>query len=569
MLLTGVMVIATSAKADDVIDSPMYHTPELPIARVVRTFPDGLAKLWLEALGRPQAEYKVDAALAIAEARRRGLTGLEATVGPLRREIDRPDVHPAVRLAIARALVTLDAREAAPDLFKLLDDNAELRELIVPALARWDFKPAHAHWLDQLRHPSHRRTTVLAIQALLAVHEKNAVLALRELALSRDVSFLVRHEAARALSELQTSGSEADAERLLTDASAGRVSERLIAATLLRRHAGEAASALLLKLATDPEPAVAALAVHRLVETDSRRVVPLLEQLLASPDAKLRGLGVETLRREPGAEQVRLLGVRLADPHPDVRSQARRALRELATRAELREPVVHEAMHVLDADDWRGREQAAILLAQVGHRPAARRLLELLAADRPEVYITAAWGLRQLADPETLPAVLEYFNRTLFGAGHLTVLAADPQLCQLAQLFGQATFEPADAALRRLIPPKSAGFETRAAAIWALGRIHAGQPDSQIAAACEGRIRAVVPGDLEDIRVRRMSAVALGLMKAKDSLRTLRSSDKPSPPTLDVVQNACVWAVSQITGEPIPAGTVEFKQLNWFLVPSK
>ena len=34
--------------------------------------------------------------------------------------------------------------------------------------------------------------------------------------------------------------------------------------------------------------------------------------------------------------------------------------------------------------------------------------MKLLTFDRPEVFVTAAWGLRRLAVPETVPAVADH-----------------------------------------------------------------------------------------------------------------------------------------------------------------
>ena len=58
----------------------------------------------------------------------------------------------------------------------------------------------------------------------------------------------------------------------------------------------------------------------------------------------------------------------------------------------------------------RGLEQAALLLAKLDHKPAADRLVELLKDSRAEVAITAAWALRVLAEPKSLPKVLDYFS---------------------------------------------------------------------------------------------------------------------------------------------------------------
>ncbi|HEY2839343.1 MAG TPA: HEAT repeat domain-containing protein, partial [Pirellulales bacterium] len=137
--------------AEPLADSPLNHDPEIPVAKVVKTFPKGSLERWLAALERPDADTRYRAAATFALARERGMTGLEAAIAPLTRELNRTDQHPAVRLAAARALVALDARDAAALLLKQSESGgAELREIVEPALAKWDYKPARAIWLERL-----------------------------------------------------------------------------------------------------------------------------------------------------------------------------------------------------------------------------------------------------------------------------------------------------------------------------------------------------------------------------------------------------------------------------------
>src|SRR5262245_38171293 len=65
---------------DEVIDSPMYKAPELPVRPVERIFPEAALPLWLKVLERPEVDLKYQAAEAITKARRRGVKGLEITV---------------------------------------------------------------------------------------------------------------------------------------------------------------------------------------------------------------------------------------------------------------------------------------------------------------------------------------------------------------------------------------------------------------------------------------------------------------------------------------------------------
>src|SRR5262245_5833494 len=107
-LVSGLAWAAPASAVDEAIDSVLYTDPDVPVARVVPVFPPRLTGLWLGALDRPENDLKCQAAATIALAHRRGMPGLEATVTPLLRALDQPEQHPAVRLAAAQALITLD-----------------------------------------------------------------------------------------------------------------------------------------------------------------------------------------------------------------------------------------------------------------------------------------------------------------------------------------------------------------------------------------------------------------------------------------------------------------------------
>lgn len=584
ILLSSFILHPSSLRSDfdPVIDSPMYRIPDVPIPPEVSVFPDGLKELWLRALERPEADMKYKAADAIAQAHQMGMKGLETTIAPLLAALDRPEQHPTVRLALARALIVLEARETAASLFRQAQaGSSDLRELVEPALARWDYQPARAVWLERLREPAARqRDLVLAIQGLATVREDKAVDRLREMVLADRVHGSIRLEAARALASLRGEGLEKDAERLAAGASPRGLVPRLAAASMLRRHNSPQAVQLLQRLTRDPEPTVAAIAVARLLEIDPQLVVASVEHLLASSDANLRSLAVDALGRRPSAEHVHLLGDRLNDEHVGVRVKARGYLRKLAAEKNWRDPVLAEGMRMLRTQQWRSLEQATILLTLLDHKPAAERFLELLTSDRPEVSISAAWGLRKLDVPEMLPRVLSFVDsqvKRLSGhagtqpgrrnAENLTAVN-EHVLSQLNQFLGRRKYRPADAVLRWFIPKRSGETEARAAAIWALGLIHEGETIDDLASALEGRLNDVASFPPEKMEARFMSAVTLARMKAKKSLPILRKFAARDQLTRDAVNNAFAWAVAQISGETLPPSKPILKmQRNWFLTP--
>ena len=563
------VLVASPVRAENPIDSPMYRDPVVPIGTEVKVFPEGLLPLWMLALERPEIDMKCQAALTIAAAHRQGMTGLKAAAPALARELDH--AHAGVRLAAAQALVALDAKESAAGLLKAgLDDN-DVREIVEPALAKWAFAPAADEWRKRVGGPPpHRRPVVLAMQCLAVMKDEKAAPRLRELALAADSPPVVRLEAARALGAVRRSGGEADSDSL----AAGNTLSRVAAAAVLRHHDGPEAIRRLQKFAVDAEPTVAAVALPRLIEIDPKLVVPSLLTVLASKDANVRSFGVDVLFRDASEPHINLLGERLGDLHPDVRAKARVFLRELAGKPNFKATVLAAGETALGGAAWRAKEQAALLLGQLDHKPASTRLVALLDDARPEVAVASGWALRVLAVPETLTPVLAYVKKyTAKGdvalARKLPVEALDDQLSQLCQFLGKARHAPADDTLRALVPPRPERvIEARAAACWALGLLHEGKSVPAVATPLAGRVAATKPFDIEDDRVRRMCAISLGRMRAKSAVPTLKEYCPQMEYTLIDSANACGWAIEQITGEKVaPPKVVTYPQRQWFLTP--
>jgi HEAT repeat protein len=280
------------------------------------------------------------------------------------------------------------------------------------------------------------------------------------------------------------------------------------------------------------------------------------------------------LYRRPTEAHLHLLADRLDDLHADVRREARQYLKELASNAELKSRIIDEATRMLANGEWRALEQAAILLTQLDHKPAANRLVRLLPHERSEVFITAAWGLRMLAVTESLQGVVRYINDEQRGPsrkGELYKLT-DHQLSQLHQLLGQQKYKSADSALRRYVPRRSdeSWPEARAAAIWGLGVIYEGKGPAGVVAILEGRLNDTMQLPLEDDRIRRMAAISLGRMRAKSALPSLQKNCFDHQPPIDSVQTACHWAIERLTGEPaLPPKVVQKRDRDWFLVPNE
>jgi HEAT repeat protein len=497
--------------------------------------------------------------------------GWDEAVPRLQKIATAEEFQPAARLAAAQALVDLDAKNSASALADSARKyGADFRLIVEPALARWDYRPLREVWQGRLNSTQvHYRDLVLAIRCLAIARDETSSRPLLQIVHDPVRSPELRTEAARAAGIVKTEGLEADAQQLLIRGTTGPTYHRLIAVQLLHRHTGGRAQQQLEELAIDSEPAVAVVALNRLLEIDPRLVVPLAEGAMASPDPKIRRSGAEAYVQVPDPSRVAVLARLLNDPHPDVRAYVRESMFALARIAELDDAVRRSTVEMLSGGQWRGLEQAGLLLGALDHEPAAPRLLELLEFPRAEVAIAAAWALKSLAVPETLPMQLAFAeSRTeQRSSGKAEIPGFDRQVAHLLESFGIMNYSQAEPLLRRYIPKVfSMGDLSRPAAIWSLGLLHKGVPDEGLAAQFTERITdAGTP--LESYSVRMMSVVSIGRMKAVSQLAALRRYFGPEilPDTGGMTYR---WALIQLTGEEIPTPERPVAgRSGWFLEP--
>lgn len=569
--------------ADPILDSPMYDVPKITIPDPIIVFRPELKTLWLKALARPEADLQHQAADAFVRARRLGMKDLDDVVKPLTDALNARDQHPVVRQSAARALVALDAKQSAPSLFRHLSaEGLAYAQIVEPALAKWDYGPVRKLWLQRLgRRETRSGYLRLAIRGVATVGEGSAADALWKLAGSTSTAPQIRLEAARALGRIEKQGLVGRANRLASDKTPAGMVGRLVAASLLARQTGEPAQKLLQQLAVDPQPAVGGIALRRLHEIDSGLILPLLKTLLNSRDAEVRRLAARALVDHPSTASVAQLGPLLDDRHPNVRTYVRSTFIEWGRkRPGLKAALLAQATRQLQGESWRGQEQAALVFGALDHEPAAKRLIALMESKRPEVMVATAWALRKLALPETLPAMLDRAKRQTDSSAKLGTPGGgmmplgmgflrdgyDEQIRQLFQAFGQMNYREAIPLLRRYVP-KAAPFagETRGAAIWALGHIDLGSQRAAIEKAIIGRL-ADAEGLYPELPfVRQMCAAALGWMKSKAALPTLRRYDNADEP----IGLTCRWGIERITGEKLPGPKPgRFYAHGWFLEPT-
>lgn len=549
LVLNGLYATLSASERLPTLPLAMDGDPRLAAPAVQYGLPGDWAVLWKNALIAPDEDLRREAATALMRLRQQNAPDIEQMNSAM---LDgfRTTTDEIVRLSIATALIEFDAREAAEDLYRFSSSgNIMVANRIEPALGKWKFEPIQRDWLQRIQEPAGVTVThlVLATRGLATSGNKNAVPGLLRLATDEANVNAVRIAAAISLGTLAESGLTEVCRQLASDPSQEGFVNRLVAANMLCGHDDASSNPLLLELAEDSRPAIAAIALQRLLETNPQSIQSIDRELLKNPDSNVRQLTAQSLIENPSVESVRQLAELLNDPHPDVRGHVRKSLEVLAKQEGLREAILEQAQRIIAGDDWRGLEQAARLFGALDHEPAAERLLELLKHDRTEVFVTAGWALRELAVPRTLPAMHEFL---LSRNGEKLTTADNVCFTYLFEAFGQAKYLEAAPILRSFVN-KGPGRQplSRSAAIWALGHIFANNPPEDLIEQFAGRLAAAAdypPKEAAEVGI--AAAVSLGRMNALEPVKSAAAIHGQG----DLLFEACQWAIAEITGNEQP-----------------
>ncbi|TVS18147.1 MAG: hypothetical protein EA424_11455 [Planctomycetaceae bacterium] len=538
-------------------DYAMFQDPRIELPDPITRFRDGTLELWIATLQSPESDLRQQAQRMLVWAHHRGTEIIDAAIEPLEQNLVRHDRR-IVRLTAAQALVTLEARQAAPALFQQAQsDGLDMAQVAEPSLGRWQYPPMIEAWRVRVADDRvDRRRRLLAIRGLGDLGDQAASDEMQQVAADAHQPPDLRVAAAIALGQIRHSGLEDAAAPLLTRQSPATLVDRLVAVQWLRWHDSAEAQELLVQMAGDEQSAVAAIALERLLELDPSSIVPMADMLLDRGDVNVRRLVARALAACPSPENLERLSRLVGDPIPSLRDDARQFLEQLAQSPEWGEPLIRIGRRLIDDPRWQVLEQSVILLTNLDDEDAAERLVELLSHERPEVFVIAAWGLRRLGADRVLAPALEIARQRHGRREELLRFVPgqpdlDDQLAHLFEFFGQQRYQPADDLLRTFIPKDLTISRSRSAAIWALGYLHEDQAPSDLVAALADRLSDLDINNPEDPRVRRFSAISLGRMRAIEALPVLESFSEPEG-IYTSIGYACAWSIQHLTDKPIP-----------------
>ncbi len=461
-----------------------------------------------------------------------------------------------VRFACARALVNADISQSASAVLKLNEHASDAQRLwIEPALARWKTAAAADIWKKRLAADSETTVAVsLACDGLAALGDPQVSDLLLSVLHGKLLAYEKRRAAAKAFCVLAPDRAFTEAESLI----GGNVLERLLGIELLSSTKPEA-HARLLPLCADGSDGVASAAWEALYRLNPDALIPALPAGRMHHDAVVRMTAARIMQLFPDAERSGWLHEQLSDKHLEVRNVARAMLFLVAeNESQLRDGIIAKASETLteNSENWQGIEQSLLLLGQLRAAQFSDRCIPLLEHPRSEVLVTSAWLLHLFPDPEVEEAVRKHLLRNeeiLKNAGTVIVSSADigEQSSYLIQYAGLMRLKDLQAILEPDFDKAAPGGSfKRAAAMWALGLFHENDPVPALAKSFLERIadRAGIPPEMHEVQS--MSAIALGLMKAKPAVPGLLEAYKIDFPDTGIPDSAR-WSLGMI-GETLP-----------------
>ena len=556
----------------------LFMRPEFQEVKVAEILPVEFVEVFARVLdGDYDTGLHRDAAQSLERVSRENLGKKDLYLPSLRGRLKTSESR-IVLSACALALVAADDRESAEALATLCrPDNEVLCGHIEPRLAEWQSQLLQSVWRERLR-LSREHTVqlmILACQGLAKINDTESVEPLMALLQNDREKFPIRKAAAAAIAELDQTQAAETAAHFAT----GSTSNRLLAVTLLATAEQPDALALLSQLCDDSQNAIAAVAWDYLEKRDRQRLVNKLTKAIGHSEPNVRKVAVRVMRQVTSDLHSDLLNQLLNDEHIFVRNHAREALCHVASiQPELKSRIVENAGSVLADPEstWQSVEQSLLVLGMLRHPDYQELCVPLLSHSRNEVLATAGWLLHLMPRPELAEPIVQMANQQFeFNATKATGENSDQCMAisnQLMYLFHHSAYtgrtDIRDVASEMFSKSVLQYPETRAAGIWALATVFAGENDEELRGKFSERLHDDNPSDPESLTVKQAAALSLGILGMKESVADLELAQSKYGVS-DILAD-CVRSALRMLGEsPADAPPVRpFEAGNWPIMPS-
>lgn len=550
--LVALLVWSARAQAFEPIEIKyLWQTqPELPIDWQIRTHVPRV-DVTPSQLASGRASERIHVAQSVVRVPNSPSFDAGAMLRALMAGLQQGERQPIVRAAMVAAACELDDGQNAASLWHIAKDDLLIQPIVEQACINWHRSEPLEIWRSRLRNVSASTEQQLARAlkgvAITGSQEDLAVLSsfVSDLAHTETL----RLDAARAIGRLSTSSQLELAQRLRKDRS--QLAETMAVSVLENSPPGEV-SDFMVDVSEHGAPVAQRRAYDWMCRFDVNRARQRAPTFLKHVDAEVRRLAILQISAADTHETLGALVEALGDASPKLRNIARHELLSFASRSTPHLQSVEQILpQCLAGEDWQSVEQYIRLCVELNQAQYVERFLELLAHDRAEVCITAAWALRNLADgEETLAAMLEHvqhWTARLEGTD-----ASGPiderdlrRIAHLLEAFGQRRYEPAKQTVVKYVPKNGQrmGMITRMTGMWACGRLWENEPNKPLTDELVARIADKAVPVVEPESIRFAATVALGWIADPATRAALVKYDEPDPAPISF---ATAWALQRI-----------------------
>ena len=510
---------------------------------------------------------------ACQRARLRGFVVPEEWISVCRARLAQGEPFQRLRGELVTFLLSTNDSQDAELLWKTAQGDSNLSLAVEDRLIEWNSPLAIDAWRKRVKDVASTKDRLLvAVEGLAKMGGMEDVPALEELLRNRKQPLKIRYVSAQAISRIDP----AKALVLLDEVIAGKIGGDIpksdqvsrsgpvwdswvAAAYLIGSSESEKTKSILIEAIHKGSNLARTVAVRQLANMSATEFKNLLQLIRQDSEVNVRLEVLRFLTRNVDDEAIVTLGEYLGDEQPQVRELARNELLKLADN-EMYKPIVgREVANQLKSEKWWQVEQALIATASLKMEDEETQLLALLKHPRPEVYVTAAWALRILANsPEGLAEIVQWV-KTETDLNFNGPTWEEPRYHRLAHLIEALSIrktQEAKATIARYVPKnQTIGLVSRMSALWGMGQYLSEKPEESFSEAYVVIIYDRMGMGAEFGIMRYCAMIALGNMadpNTKEKIAAL-AEEGTTPQAL-----AKRWALEQIEKrEKLRARSVE------------
>lgn len=498
---------------------------------------------------------------ACQRARLRGFVVPEEWIAACRERLAQGEKFPRLRGELASFLLTTNDPQDAELLWKTAQGDLSLSLAVESRLIEWNSTLAVEAWRKRLTDVACTKDQLLvAVEGVAKLGGNEDLPALEELLRNRKQPLSVRYVAAQGIARIDAT----KALTLLDDVVAGKIGGDvpnadqvaakgpvwdywLACAYLIGSSESDKTKELLIETLKKGSNVARTVAVRQLAKVSAGEFKKQLELIRQDSEINVRMEVLQFLTQNVDDEAIVTLGEYLGDEQPRVRESARDELLKLADNEAYRPLVEREVAKQLKSEKWWQVEQALIATASLKMEDEETQLLALLKHPQPEVYVTAAWALRILANsPEGVAEIVEWVKTEtdLNFKGPTLEESRYHRLAHLIEALSIRKVPEAKATIARYVPKnQSIGLVSRMSGLWGMGQYLSDKPEARFSDAYVVIIYDKMGMGSEFGIMRYCALIALGNMADPNTKQKIIELDEEGTTPLALAKK---WALEQL-----------------------